>query len=268
MKARLFPIIAILGLVSPGADLCAQEPPPPPPPALSPSTLFENLTKETKPLWRQQYRAHIERTVTDREKAALALGAVMTDLALAAMARDEQQIHNLEQDEEALEKLLGIPDKMRVPRQRYLACAQAGDWPSLTKTIDKAHERQIELLIGLRDAPLASLVTTGRWIRCWQICTSVVIAKQLPSETLAIGTSALVQETSAAATKLTQNTPKRYLHFLAHRLNALVKLWPTEEGVEGNRERLRATQEILDELVGQLVQDQPRALAPATVPVR
>ena len=273
MNARILsiPILILLGAASPRPDLRAQESMPSPTEQVAKLTsvqLFESLSRETKPLWRQQYRAKIERIVTNREKASLALGAVMTDLTLAMMARDGQQIRNLVQDEEALEKLLGVADKMRNFRQRYLTTADANDWLVLGRLVEKAQERQEELLIGQRDVPLASLVSIGRWLRCWQICTSIVISKKLPRHELAIGSSQLLLEISQTSNKLAEPDNDRHLRLLSRRLLALVKLWPLPEPDQPNPERLAMTQEILDELIGQLVQDEPRPPAPTGVQPR
>ena len=242
MNARfLFLTLLLLGLIGLRDKLCAQESPQPPPEevlAITPVQLFESLARETKPLWRQQYRTKIERIVTNREKASLALGAVMTDLSLAMMARDGQQIRNLVQDEEALEKLLGVADKMRNFRQRYLTTADANEWPTL-----------------------------GR-LRCWQICTSVVISKKLPVHELAIGSPQLLGEISAVAGKIAEPDSNRQLRFLSRKLTALVKLWQPHDPAQPPPDRLLPTQEILDELIGQLVQDEPKPPAPASPQAR
>lgn len=272
MNARfLFLPLLLLGLTGLRDNLRAQESPQPPPVevvSFTPMQLFEGLARETKPLWRQQYRTKIERIVTNREKASLALGAVMTDLSLAMMARDGQQIRNLVQDEEALEKLLGVADKMRNFRQRYLTAADANEWPTLGRLVDKAQDRQEELLINQRDAPLASLVKIGRWLRCWQICTSVVISKKLPVHELAIGSPQLLGEISAVAGKIAEPDTNRQLRFLSRKLTALVKLWQPHDPAQPPPDRLLPTQEILDELIGQLVQDEPKPPAPASAQPR
>ncbi len=224
--------------------------------APTPFSMFDNLAKITKPLWRQLYRSQIERTVTDRERAALALGAVSADEALAAMARDAQQLRNLIQDEQALEKMLSIADKMDSQRQRMLTHAESGDWPSVNHVVEKTHERQLELLQGLRDQDLATLVNTGRWLRTWQLTTSIVIAKKLPDAQLAITSHELLQQITTSVIDLHDRTitPTRTLRLLTKRLNSLERLWRTPASAEEAPERLRATQEILDDLVNQLIQ--------------
>ncbi len=221
---------------------------------LTPSVLFENLAHATKPLWRQQYRDHIERTVTERDKAALALGAVSADLALATMARDSQQIRNLIQDEQALEKMLSIIDKMDNFRQKVLTHVEAENWPDVTHAVDKVHERQLELLIVLRDQDLATLVTVGRWLRTWQITTNIVISKQVSAEQLAIGSLELLGQTAASVETLaTPENSSHLLHQLAKRLAHLHKLWQAIAAPD----RLPATKALLDELILQLIQDEP-----------
>jgi hypothetical protein len=225
----------------------------------TPTKVFQQLAAVTKPLWRQQYRPYVERTVTNRPRAAVALGALMTDLAIAAMARDDQQLRNLVQDQEALEKTLGIADKMPTQRQRYLAQANRGEWPLIARSLEKAHERQAEVLIALRDETLAELVNLGRWVRALQVCTSVVHLKKLPQQELAIGSLELLQTLTTKAEKLAEAAPAndRCLRPLAKKLSHLEKQWrATELTVEQRTERLRSTLEILDELVAQLVQDQ------------
>ena len=225
---------------------------------LKPSELFENLSKATKPLWRQQYRSHIERTVTSRPKASLALGAIMADLALAGMARDAQQIHNLVQDQEALEKLLGIADKMRSSRQRYVMTADSGDWPNIARGIEKAHEKQLGFLIDQRDNTLASLVTTGRWVRTWQVCTTVVVSKKLEDDMLAVGNVELVANLNLAIDAIASKAPTtdKCIRILSRKIGMIDKLWKQTGQQEQRAERLQVTKEILDELISLLVQDQ------------
>jgi hypothetical protein len=240
----------------PAGDLPTAPPANAPAVAQTPAGLFDNLSKVTKPLWRQLYRSHIERTVTDREKAALALGAVSADQALATMARDTQQLRNLIQDEQALEKMLSIADKMEAQRQRILTHAESGDWVTVSHAVEKTHERQLELLQGLRDQDLATLVVTARWLRTWQLTTNIVFTKKLPDSQLAIGSHALLEQITTPIIALHERTitPSRALRLLTKRLNSLEKLWRAPSSPEEAPERLRATQEILDDLVTQLIQ--------------
>ena len=264
----LLALVIAFGVIPQSSRIHAQAPPatkPQPTAAqpseiqLTPSDLFENLSKVTKPLWRQQYRSHIERTVTSRPKASMALGALMADLALAGMARDAQQIHNLVQDQEALEKLLGIADKMRSSRQRYVMTADSGDWPNIARGIEKAHEKQLGFLIDQRDNALASLVTTGRWVRTWQICTTVVVSKKLEDDLLAVGNVELVANLNSAIDTLATKAPTgdKCIRVLSRKIGMIDKLWKQTGPQEQRQERLQVTKEILDELISLLVQDQP-----------
>ncbi len=220
-------------------------------PALTPGQLYETISHVTKPLWRQLYRDHIERSVTEREKAAFSLGTVSADQALAAMARDGQQLRNLLQDEQAFEKMLSIVDKMATYRQKIQMFADQGDWPAVAKTVDKIHDRQLELLQGLRDHDLATLVGSGRWLRAWQTAAKIVISKKLTDGQLAIGSPELVQQTTASISAIIdhQPTPTKLMRHLAKRCTALDKLWRDPATAESLPARLSTTQEILDELM-------------------
>lgn len=244
------------------------EVPAPAPPAikiLTPSVLLEDLAKVTKPLWRQQYRPTIARNFTDRSKASLALGAVMADIGIAGMARDAQQVQNLLQDQEAIEKSLGITDRMRSPRQRFAVVATQGDWPNFPRLIERAYEKQLEVLTDQRDGDLASLVTTGRWIRTWQVCASVVHGKKLDNDLLIIGSVELLTQVSHTVEALSAKAPAsdRCIKILSKRIGQIDKLW--RQGIDpGQRElRQKSTLEILNELVSHLVQDQPPSSANA-----
>lgn len=258
----------VLCFIAASAFLCqaeAQDATPPAPAAApivtpaSPSALFEELSLKTKPLWRQQYRGHIERTVVSRPKAALALGALMTDLSLATAARDAQQLRNLEQDEVALEKLLGIVDKMAAYRQRFLMTAESGDWANVSKHLVKAHERQVDLLTALRDQDLATLVTTGQWLRAWQISTNVVADKKLANESLSLGSEDLARQVFGSVSRLAETAPPndRCMKVLAKKVGQLEKAWQQPLDPAQRPARLAQTAEILNDLILQLVQDQP-----------
>ncbi len=248
----------------PPADAAAETQPAKEPQAAdfqTPGDLFEELTKRTKPVWRVQYREKIVRTVTNRSKAALGLGALMTDLYLAGMARDTQQIRNLVQDEESLEKLLGITDRMTAQRQRIVMAADNSDWPELGRSVRRAVERQIELLKTLRDHDLAQLVSAGHWLRAWQISTNVVVAKNLDADSLAVGSpgmpQTLARDMEAISAQADQGDKgDKCLGVLARKTFALAKTWrnPT---VETRAERLQMTQMLLGEMVDQLIQNKP-----------
>lgn len=241
---------------------------PAPTPALTPGQLLEELAKVTKPLWRQQYRPAIERNFTDRFKASLALGAVMADISIAGMARDAQQVQNLLQDEEAIEKSLGITDRMRSPRQRFAVVAAQADWPNFSKFTERAYEKQLEVLTAQRDGDLATVLTTGRWIRTWQVCASVVHGKKLENDLLSIGSTELLTQVSSTLETLSAKAPAtdRCIKILSKRIGQIEKLWRQSADPAQPETRLKTTLDILNELVSHLVQDRPATAAPKPAP--
>ena len=106
-----------------------------------PSELYAKLSEATRPQWRQHYRATVTRCLGSRPQAAMGLGAVNADLFLAAQARDTQQIRNLLQDEENIEKTLGLITPMTKLRNEVLGAAEQADWVRLATGIEKLTRR-------------------------------------------------------------------------------------------------------------------------------
>ena len=221
----------------------------------NPTVMFESLSRATKPLWRQLYRKRIERNVNERERAALCLGAVSADLAVAAMARDAQQLRNLVQDEQALEKMLSVVDKMEVYRQHIVTQGDEGDWPQVGKAVEKNHDRCLELLISMKDSDLATLVVAGRWLRTWQVSAAIVTSKNLLEVDLAIGSPELLAQVLASIEKLSEQDPSnKTVRQLHKRVRALDKIWrmPIEQSELPGKHK--ASKDLLDDAVGVLIQ--------------
>jgi hypothetical protein len=224
--------------------------------------LFEEIAKLTRPQWRMHYRSRIDTSVPHRQKSALNLGALTCDMYLASMARDTQQIRNLSQDLEALEKLLGISMHMSKQRQRILQNADAADWAGTSRAITLAFDRHLLILKQQGDAQLATLEFIGQWLRTWQVTTSVVLQKKLEPDDLAVGDAAMLSQLAKEAEAIAAKAPEsdRCLHLLARKTFALEKTWrnPT---AENRQERLTLTREILTEVISALIQNEPASPA-------
>jgi hypothetical protein len=224
----------------------------------SPAELFTRLSEATRPHWRQLYRPTVTRCLEGRQQAAMGLGAVMADLFLAAQARDTQQVRNLLQDEETIEKTLGLIDAMAAARTEVLAAADQADWKRLGQGIEKlstAHRRHLR---AQKDEPLADLAYIGQWLRTLQTCHAVVLAKQLPDQRLAIGDPSIISEMTRRLQSLSNPATEthRCLRILHKRLAGLAKLWPEDGGAPLDSEaRLRRSAELLGDTVGELIQD-------------
>lgn len=257
---------------STGEDTAAAETTPTPPAGAElpqyPSQLYAKLSENTRPQWRQHYRATVTRCLEGRQQAAMGLGAVTADLFLAAQARDSQQIRNLLQDEETIEKTLGLVDSMASLRTAVLGAAESSDWPGLQQGIEKLSAGHRRHLRGQKDEPLADLAYIGQWLRALQTCHAVVNAKAVPDQQLAIGDPALVAEMTRRLNALSnaETESNRCLRLLHKRLAGLAKLWPQDgSGVPDPADRLRRSTELLSDTVGQLLQDESPAPAGTAV---
>lgn len=227
-----------------------------------PSQLYARLSEATRPQWRQLYRPTVTRCLEGRQQAAMGLGAVGADLFLAAQARDSQQIRNLLQDEETIEKTLGLIEPMAGLRTEVLAAAEQADWKRLGAGIEKLSAGQRRHLRSQKDEPLADLVYIGQWLRTLQTCHAVVMARHLSDQSLAIGDPALLIEMTRRLQALGEPESNRCLRLLHKRLAGLVRLWPEDSApVPDPDERLRRSAELLGDTVDQLIQEKESAAA-------
>lgn len=232
----------------------------------NPSELYTKLSAATRPQWRTLYRPTVTRCLDGRQQAALGLGAVTADLFLAAQARDAQQVRNLMQDEETIEKTLGLITPMAARRTEMLSAAESGDWPALVTAIDKlttAHRRHFR---EQKDEPLAELAYIGEWLRALQICHAVAIQRELDDYRLAIGSPALIVELNRRLNTINPGggETSRCLKVLHRHLGNLGKLWPEGDHTYANLpDRLQRSSEMLREAVCQLLQEETASPAPA-----
>ena len=122
-----------------------------------------------QPRWRQYYRETARPAPASRNQAAIALGALLTDITLAALARDTQHVRNLVQDVETLEKTLGVIEQMRGRISRLPVLAEAGEWESLRREAEAAGVELGAALERVRDETLARLIAAGAWLRALHV---------------------------------------------------------------------------------------------------
>jgi hypothetical protein len=141
--------------------------------APAPNELLHAVGKQLQPRWRQLYRETARPAPASRSHAALALGALLADISLAALARDTQHIRNLIQDVETLEKTLGVTEQMRDRLSRLPVLADSGEWESIRREIEAAGVELASSLDRLRDSALARLIAAGAWVRALHIDADV-----------------------------------------------------------------------------------------------
>ena len=266
VSGLLFTLCLTLPAVSPAQSrLVSSNLPGLPAPAVTqgipefPSELFAKLSEATRPQWRQLYRPTVTRCLEGRQQAAMGLGAITADLFLAAQARDTQQVRNLLQDEEAVEKTLGLIEAMAVLRTEILAAADQADWKRLGLGIEKLSANHRRHLRSQKDESLADLAYIGQWLRALQTCHAVVTSRKLPDQRLAIGHPGLISEMNRRLLTISDPATEtnRCLRLLHKRLAGLSRLWPEDASPSANpTERLRRSTELLSDTVGQLIQDE------------
>lgn len=214
------------------------------------------ISAATRPQWRQCYRTDVNHTLPSREKAALAAGALAADLLVAAEIRDGQQVRNLLLETEALDRHLGIEGPLASSRQRLVVAADGSDWKGLRSEVDTAQRHRQRLLREQKDDVLAELLDLGKWVRVLHCSVSVVAARGVEHEALAVGDPSITASLSKRAAALESAAKDdKSLRLLARRLALVEKLW--SQPAPDPAARLARTQELLDELVARLIQDVP-----------
>ncbi len=229
----------------------------------SPTEMFTKISESTRPQWRQFYRTSIIRCLDGRPQAALGLGAVSADLFLAAQARDAQQVRNLLQDEETIEKTLGLVAPMTRIRQRVAATAEKGDWPRVQEALRDLTALHRRYLREQKDEDLADLVHIGLWFRTMRICHAAAISKSLMEPELVISSPALVADLRNRFTAVSnpQTETNRCMRMLHNRLNSLNHLWGRVVPPADESARILRSAALLEDTFEELIEDAPQAAA-------
>ena len=205
----------------------------------SPAELLIALNKVNVPRWRQFYGETAKPAPSSRSQTALALGVLMTDLHLAGLARDPQQIRNLLNDLAALEKVVAVNDRLRGRFARLQTLAEAESWEAVRREIDATHDEQSTLLEEMRDEDLARLVPLGAWIRALDIEAAVrATDESSPPPVPAAGHRAFLiwmQERIAALSASARD--ERIVVLCSHAIEMLLK-WEAEAPAVDRRVRI------------------------------
>ena len=223
----------------------------------SPAELFAALAKDIRPQWRSFFRDTVPHSAPDRYKAALALGAVVSDCWLAAEARDAQQLRNLLTDMASLEMALGIARQMSSLRQKPTDLADAGDWPGVRKEIAILMAHHSQLLAAQKDEALADLERTGCWLRAMHTGARFAAKQPRPPAQPCIWSPALLADLHARTLKLSAGKDSKTLTALNAGLGSLTITWQGESTAANAAERLAATLKLLDSLMADLIEDTP-----------
>ena len=152
----------------------------------SPPELLYILSKEGSPKWRKLYLPSAQAQESDRSKTALWLGVSIAEAHIATMARDAQKIRDVTNDLQRHARVLGIGDGLTENSRSINSSADAKAWGSVAFQLESLVAHTSATLRAQRDADLATLITTGLWVRLLQISTSVVTEKDFADTSVAI----------------------------------------------------------------------------------
>jgi hypothetical protein len=128
----------------------------------------------------------------DRHKAALALGARMTDAFIAVEARGSQEVRNVLLEARAFEMTLGIAEKMQKRSHRIGDLADNEQWAALRLELEYSILEEEALLREQLDLPLAELVQIGSLVRAINAGCDIVEDLKLEDLSMCIGDVTLI----------------------------------------------------------------------------
>ena len=197
----------------------------------SPPELLFVLSKEGSPKWRQLYHPVLKDHETDRIKTALRLGLSIAEGHLATMARDAQKIRDVTNDLQQYAKVLGISDGLAENARSINSLAEAKAWSSIAFELEALAAQASSILEAQRDGELASLITTGLWIRILQVSTSVVTEEDFEDTTLAISNHATLEKLVSPH----QETKSPTIQSIRDQLAKIQRLWSPQKLESGRK---------------------------------
>ena len=202
----------------------------------SPVSWFRAFNKTNSPRWRNHIREGDAFTITDRSKAALVLGASLTDAYVAIESRAAQDVRNALMNVRSLEKTLGISDRMQQRHARMGELADSEHWNALRVEVEACMAEQRAALTAQRDQPLADLLPFGLLLRAMEVNCEIIIDRKIEDERMCIGDSTLLIRLIRMVEALPERTLKdRAVRDLRRCLKALRDCWdegPRETGEE------------------------------------
>ncbi len=223
----------------------------------TPAQFLPLFAQDLRPQWRQFYRKTVQRSPSDRYRAALGVGAVWADLFLAAEGRDAAHVRNLIGDLEALDRIIGIGAKASHSHKKMNDLAETGDWDGLRAEMGGLMKNERRYLEEQQDEALGKLAETGMWLRFMHIssrfCLHHKIAPTLPLEHW----PALISQVEALTKPVCAADKCASLRFLKDRLISLRRIWTAEPVAESLDARLHLSDDVLQEIQERLVEDKP-----------
>ena len=206
---------------------------------LTPTEFLDEVSQQTKVLWRKLYRDPPPVPSTERMRVSFMLGGLVADGYLALKAGDAQQFKNNNQDIIKYCKVLGLAEKVTPGLLAQSKMAESEDWAGTLKQVAETQLLIENLLNGQRDEDLALLTNLGMWIRLYEITSSIVHNDpSVENKLLSVGSVELVQDLAHRFQLLSETARKEEpIQIIGTMLDMLAKHWTTTD---------KPTQEVAD----------------------
>jgi hypothetical protein len=206
---------------------------------LTPTEFLDEVSQQTKVLWRKLYRDPPPVPSTERMRVSFMLGGLVADGYLALKAGDAQQFKNNNQDIIKYCKVLGLAEKVTPGLLAQSKMAEGEDWAGTLKQVAETQLLIENLLNGQRDEDLALLTNLGMWIRLYEITSSIVHNDPtLPNKLLTIGSVQQVEDLAHRFQLLSETARKEEpIQIIGTMLDMLARHWSTAD---------QPTQEVVD----------------------
>ena len=210
----------------------------------SPAEYFRVLAKATNPRWRTWYRELDAVPPTDRSKVSAGLGFLVAEAHLAAMARDEQRLHNVCLELGAHMKILGFKDALAPVIANIEARVLVSNWNAVHMDLEILAAEAVEELLRQRDEDSARLATLGLWVRVMHVGSGVVAGGEVEDLSLAAGGEGLPQRLAEIAAGISEKAREgEPLALIMRQGEKVARIWAREKFEAG---RVFTVEEVKD----------------------
>lgn len=135
----------------------------------APSEFFVALDRVLRPDWASFHREPGSTALPKRPQKAFTLGALLADAYIAVEAQDGQQVKNTGREIIALARALGVGEDVLARGRSIADFADKNDWFALREELEATTNEVRRAMAAQRDEALASLITTGAWVRALDV---------------------------------------------------------------------------------------------------
>lgn len=139
-----------------------------------PQEIFSSLDK----LGHQNWKGHLMRkdAATDgkRSRTALIFGLVIAEGFIAVQAEDKEEVKRIGREVLLLAEKLGVKQQVQGHAGAIMDGANASDWTSVRRELDKTRQTVVGELESSRDQELSDLVSLGGWLGGTRVLSAVL----------------------------------------------------------------------------------------------